>query len=1447
MALSHGRVISVGETEYAHEKEGIDFAIQALPDRDPFHAWALLDLLDPTTGRLHEIDLIVVGYSSVYVVELKHYGGTMRGDSVDWQWTTPEGKEFYRPNPFNLTRRKSQILASRLARTKAMRDAGVRTPWVQPLVFLSNNDIKLRLQSSGETGVVTQANFVEAITNGKFPGNGHQTQSQRIDKKQQRALGKAFEELGIRPRKGKLHVGSYELGGITDETDSYQDRSAIHRDNAKLKKRARIYLVPEQTSVERRQQLLRAANREAQLLYEVREHENILTISDFVTGAPLGPTVLFDAFEEGIPFDAYLRQNPEMSFADRIDVIEQVGRALDFCHKKQIVHSSVSPSSILVRENSEKQIEARLFNFQLGGSDAVPATSHWSALATDTASLYQAPELGADPSARTPQSDLYSLGAVAYFALTGRAPASNILELAEILQTHRSLNPRRVDDSVAEKVAEVIEGATHLVLLQRYDDVGEWVDLLLEYATEPAADDAEPETNPLNARKGDILSGGKAGDLIVHGVLGHGATSRVLDVERDDDGKRYALKVSVSPDHDKRLEAEAKVLKTLRHPRIVQCEFVLTIGERSCLLLSLAGNRTLHKELQNEGSVSLDYAARYGEDLLSAVEHLEENDILHRDIKPANVGVGAPQRKKLHLTLYDFSLAEAARSDIEVGTAAYRDPHLKKRGEWDFAGDRWSAAVTLHELLTGQRPKIEQSETGESRVVVSAERFDSSVRTRLSEFFSRSFAPEIEARFPDALTMRKEWEHAFEQRAFEETGSTQHGSESATSDDDETADLTDEAIAAIGPSTAIAALPLSNRAKNALDRAGILRASHLHGLADNRLSGIRGVGRSVAQEILSFRERWASLQSAEATSGEVFFPSYRGESLALATVLSTHDVTVLSCAGFATLAQVASAPKVHIEALGQHHNLGVDAVRQALASENASADETSAPTTLEGWQAALFPKKRKRDKHVRALFGLEGPLQGDLGIGARELATALGVTRALIYQALAKAKQDWQEHPSLPSLAIQVQSFVSSAGGAMALSAVATQLLESLPHDRSTSPKANHTAAAALARAVVEAYKDDDGGLRFVRFTDGQPWLFASDDLVAATRALGQAADALAARDIVAGPDEVARHLLEVVAKTPLEGLSKDKLAKLAASASKRAACSYRLEIYPRGMSAQRALELASSGLKSGLGPDEIVREVQTRYPDAEPLPPRPKLDTLLGPLRLSFDAQSASYLRPGEASGTSLHTNVASTSYTKMTRVATPASAEISPDEVAASEFETTIKNCIESRSMLVLGVSTVKAELAAKALVARFGFAEHSFDRLFLDKLKATMAAKGIKPEVVYSADQEGPDGSTWGNLAKLATMVSGELAQSALPPKAPLLITHPGLIDRYQLTGFLKALVASSKHDDAEATILLVPGHEGGQPKIEGRTVIPGLLPGQSIRISRSWLTKQRKALA
>lgn len=75
------------------------------------------------------------------------------------------------------------------------------------------------------------------------------------------------------------------------------------------------------------------------------------------------------------------------------------------------------------------------------------------------------------------------------------------------------------------------------------------------------------------------------------------------------------------------------MLARLRHPRIVRLERTLTIAGRLCLLMSLAG-QSLQRELAEHGPPALDYASRYGIDLLSALAHLEEQDATAGLAKP---------------------------------------------------------------------------------------------------------------------------------------------------------------------------------------------------------------------------------------------------------------------------------------------------------------------------------------------------------------------------------------------------------------------------------------------------------------------------------------------------------------------------------------------------------------------------------------------------------------------------------------------------------------------------------------------------------------------------------------------------------------------------------------------------------------------------------------------
>lgn len=176
------------------------------------------------------------------------------------------------------------------------------------------------------------------------------------------------------------------------------------------------------------------------------------------------------------------------------------------------------------------------------------------------------------------------------------------------------------------------------------------------------------------------------------------------------DGRDAVLKAARDHERAARLEAEAAALTRLEGSNLVAnlVDGPLDVGGRQCLLVEVAGERTLADELRREGRVSLDRLGLWGRDLFDVVALLERTGQVHRDIKPANLGFrtrGTDGRP--HLVLFDFSLTSASPRDLASGTRGYLDPFLGRalRRQYDTAAELFAATATLHELATGTLPR----------------------------------------------------------------------------------------------------------------------------------------------------------------------------------------------------------------------------------------------------------------------------------------------------------------------------------------------------------------------------------------------------------------------------------------------------------------------------------------------------------------------------------------------------------------------------------------------------------------------------------------------------------------------------------------------------------------------------------------------------------------------
>ena len=1321
---------------------------------------------------------------------------------------------------------------------------------VQPLIFLSDPAVHNRLTKEGRTAVIGRSELRDAVVHGKFAGN-ERVPRYPISRALMLDLVRAFEKLGLRARKGKLQVGDYRLGDLLAEGRLYQDYEASHVELPQLRRRARIYRVPEQISPEKKTACRRQADREVRLLQDVGPHPHVLKVHEYHTSGLQGPTILFEDFDRGVALDRFVRQH-ELSFDDRVEILRQVSQALAHCHRKSIIHGGLAPEAVLVRRDADDPgvLETRLLNFQLGASEAVSPTVHRTEMMSSPSAVYQAPELSADPTSGGPHSDLFSLGALAFFLFTGQPPALDLPAREIALRRDKALDPWGVREDVPEVIRDAIVEATGLLFASRIDDAAVWFECMI--ADLEATDaGAEGPVSPLAAQKGARLTS----DIVVVGTLGHGGSARVLEVERG--GQRYALKVSLGPDYDVLLQAEGEVLSRLRHKAIVSCRDILTIEGRTCLLLDIAGALTLQRHLTEEGSLDIDEAMRYGEDLFDALHYLADEGLVHRDIKPANLGVGSRNRKARRLTLFDLSLVNVPLTDLQVGTAAYRDPYLPRRGHWDAAADRWSAAITLHEALTGVRPgwgspgrPLVDPDDPEIKLVLAAERGDPAGRDRLVACFRRALTADLADRFASGRDMRQAWAACFESTSFQPPTSA--------AQPDDSPPIRPRDLARIHTDTLVGGLPLSLRAKNALDRAGITRMAELLALPNNRLSAIRGIGRKVARELFDLRESWRALRAAPPGPDnlEPFFPGFRGSDLyVIGAGLPAPLVVALRDAGFDTLAGVAAAPRAQIENIASKAGLSATAL-QRLLQQRGDGDGGGEPTTLEGWLDLLVPavhgKRRPGVLLVRQLLGLDPPFEGRQDVRTREVAAHAGVTRQRISQALGDSEDHWRKQAALPVLQDISLQILDDLGGAAPIERAADELARRLVHAGDSDAEVRGRSAALwliLAR-VAASDEREVAALHAIRHLE-KLWIARSPAHITALRELGEVADQLAERQPLAASGEVELALRAAVQGTPLADLDRAHLADLAASASRHAARSSRFELYPRGLDPARTIELSAQVLTSDLTPDEVQSRVRARYPEAAPLPGGEALHALLAPLGLRWDPARGNYQRRE-------HDVLPSTSMPNVRAATAMPGQNLARDEGAreARDFDDHLRVLLDRGGLRVLQVNadwTIDATQALIRLLRR----RHPdarvvhLDHLLIERMEALLREQEADPALVADTDALGPDSVYWANLAELAAEAAEQLLVDLVPAGVPTLIVQPGLCARYDLEEFVRLLVERSTRSDGAAVLLLIPSlDEAGPAAIRGPAgafPIPGLLPGYRAWIPRSWVRNEHNRAA
>ena len=246
----------------------------------------------------------------------------------------------------------------------------------------------------------------------------------------------------------------------------------------------------------------------------------------------LGVGLVYPVDERFQRLDLWLAdQAGRIPLADQLSLLRQVAEAVSYAHQNRVVHRGLTPHAALVRALTDGGVRVLVGDWQSAGTVTGPALTGISsggvtgllgaeenqtnsperagvaarpvALDVDRrmAEAFQAPEGVWNPNADRIRIDVFALGALAYYVLSGRVPAADRTTLRERLNREAAAwtwrwTCRRSTPALRTLVLD----ATRPAVTERLPDVRAFLDQL---------DEAEAA---VAARRGrDRPAGGRAG------------------------------------------------------------------------------------------------------------------------------------------------------------------------------------------------------------------------------------------------------------------------------------------------------------------------------------------------------------------------------------------------------------------------------------------------------------------------------------------------------------------------------------------------------------------------------------------------------------------------------------------------------------------------------------------------------------------------------------------------------------------------------------------------------------------------------------------------------------------------------------------------------------------------------------------------------------------------
>ena len=203
------------------------------------------------------------------------------------------------------------------------------------------------------------------------------------------------------------------------------------------------------------------------------------------------------------------------------------------------------------------------------------------------------------------------------------------------------------------------------------------------------------------------FSGEKKIETYIKGkIIGTGGFSKCYKLYNVQDKKIYAAKeiIKDKSSYD-RIKNEIDIYEYLKHDNIVNQKEHFIYNDTQYLIFEFCENRDLSHLIDKRKKLKEIEVQYYITQLIQALIHLHDRNIVHRDLKLGNIFLTG----KMELKLGDFGLAKKLSFRDEkiserVGTPAYMAPEILENMGYSLEVDIWSLGVIMYYLIIGKLP-----------------------------------------------------------------------------------------------------------------------------------------------------------------------------------------------------------------------------------------------------------------------------------------------------------------------------------------------------------------------------------------------------------------------------------------------------------------------------------------------------------------------------------------------------------------------------------------------------------------------------------------------------------------------------------------------------------------------------------------------------------------------